>query len=170
MSIFSGLKGLFGGNKNVSEMPQLIPTNLTEAQQFSEPHIQLIERNHQVDSKEDMIHYIEDSGLSIKCREAFKNIASNVYDRNIIMADNSQTNGVDIAFLENKIDMFPIILTSATKTDRSKSEFLQIQSMLLMQLRTRLTRTTGPDRERIVSTRHTISTESIIKRGEEVKR
>ena len=66
--------------------------------------------------------------------------------------------------------MLPSILTASTKTDRARPEFLQIYSDIKLQLRTLLTRTTGPDRERIIATKNVNSNEVLLKRQNEVKK
>ena len=174
MSIFSNIRDkIFGSpeqNNSIDEMPQFIPTPSTEPANFSEAHIQLIERNHQIESKEDTINFINDSGLSFECKQCFIKIVKNIYDRNIIFADNSKTNGVEIAYLEAQLDMLPSILTASTKTDRARPEFLQIYSDIKLQLRTLLTRTTGRDRERIIATRNVNSNEVLLTRQTEAKK
>lgn len=169
MSIFSNITDkIFGTShdNSIQEMPQFIPTPPTELPNFSEPHIQLIERNHQVESKDDMIKFIDDADLSCSCKQCFKNIVLNVYDRNVIFADNSQTNGVEIAYIESMLDIYPQIWTTATKNDRIKPVFLQILNDIKMQLRIRLTRTTGVDRERIIATKNVNTNEIKVTRPE----
>lgn len=172
MSLYSSIKeNLFPSKQeSVNELPQFIPTPATEQPQFSEAHIQLIERNHQVESKEDMINFIDESGLSMGCKIMFKNVITNVYDRNIIFADNSKTNGVDIAYLEIMIDIFPLFITAATKSDRLKPEYNQIKSEIEVQLRSRLSRTTSKDRERIIATKNVTTNEVLLKKDHEEKK
>ena len=174
MSIFSNIRDkIFGSpeqNNPIDEMPQFIPTPSTEPPQYSDEHVRMLERHHQVESKEDMIKFIENSSLDTDIKQCFTNIVSNMYDRNVIMANNDRPNGIEIAFLEAQLWIFPMILTSASKTDRASPEFIEIYNMILFQLRTRLSRTDTKDREGITSTKHTLAYETSIKRQTEVKK
>lgn len=166
------LDKIFGNSQKnvVGELPQFIPTPPVEHPQFSDSQIQFIERNHQVESKEDMINYVNQSNLSLNCKNNFINIITNLYDRNIIYADNSKMNGAEIAYLEILLDIYPIILSSTTKNDRIKPEFLETFNMIKTQLRNRLSRTVGLDRERILITKNQNSSEITMRKDGEVKK
>jgi len=168
MSILSKISETIWGKTEVhNEMPQFIPTPPSESPAYSDAHIQMLRESYQVDSKDSMLKLIDDSVLSLRCKEAFKGVVMNLYDTNIIFSNNSKIpNAVDIAYLEWQIDIFPVILTSSSRSDRLNPIWSEIYNLVLGQLRTRLSRTQDKDRVEILFHRHDTHSETTVTKQE----
>ncbi len=176
MSIFSKVKEKILGvspDDNTpdlsAEAPQFIPSPSLDSPKFSDAHIQMMQRNLEVLSKDTMLHRVENSTLTTQCKEAFKSIIENFYDLNTLMTNNQRTNGIEIAFLKAKIYMFSVMMTTATKIDRMHPEYLEIYELILFQMENRINRTDTADRVGVMTWKSYITSE-IVSRKQEAKK
>lgn len=147
------------------------------AQHFGEAYWRFQDNNQEVQSKEHMIEAIRQSSLSWRCKNAFIDFVATYYDRNLILANLSTptgsfwggNSGTDIGGLGNNaevehihmvINEMAVILINSYPSDRRKAEFMRFWRLIPSQVRLRLSRTTGTDRERILGARIQMKHES----------
>lgn len=150
-------------------------------QHFGEAYWRFQDNNQEVQSKEHMLESIKSSSLSLRCKKAFADFVATYYDRNLILANLSDAhvgsiwggstggggsdlgglgNNAEVEYIHMVINEMAVILINSYPSDRRKAEFMRFWRLIPSQVRLRLSRTTGTDRERILGARIQMKHES----------
>lgn len=117
----------------------------------SEAFYKAAELNIKVDSQEDILNAIWSSHLSLKCKNSWVMLVKTMYDRNVLLSDLSGTNDREIAYIRSLIDKKASVLANSYLSDKCNPEFLTFDRLIMSQIRFRLTRTSGSERERMIA-------------------
>lgn len=104
----------------------------------------------QVNSKQDMLDWVDSALLSSQCQQALKSLIVNLYDDNVILSYHKDELRADIAELRAKLLVSPI-KANAYPSDVKNPAYAAIIAQIYYQLGLRLTRTIAKDRERIIN-------------------
>lgn len=138
------------------EIPKADISQFTQPQ-FQESFYRQAELNLQVESKGDLIRYINNAGLSLRCETALVNFVHTMFDRNILLTDctgknikggTSSDEQILIAYWRFEISLLGL-KNSAFKSDMKNPAYPVIINALKDQFWYRIKRTKGTQRERI---------------------
>ena len=136
------------------ETPEIMPPpdfSHINVPAFSESHYRSIERMGQIESKPDMLRYIEDSDWSRQAKDGAIMWIKNNYDSNLMYSDLSDGNNFDIAGLRALIDQMVCCIGTAYKSDRRRDDYAAFIAATINQIWRRDTRTVGINRERALA-------------------
>ncbi len=169
--IISNVVDVIAGKKeDPMEESMYVPAELPklDLNEFTNPEFQnelnrKAELNLKVDSKDALIKFIETTGFSMRFENAAKVFVQTYYDRNILLSDLSgkkivgkgittSDERVQITYWNAKID-FIGLYNSTWPSDRRNPNFITFMNAVMTQIRLRLPRAKGRDRESILMRR-----------------
>ena len=107
--------------------------------------------NQTIESKEELLKLVKHGKLSYSCKQALSNLIMNYYDKNVLLSNLIDQNGVDIAYLYMLATIKMVSLNASDRSDTQRPEFLIVTTMLQRQAQFIFTRSHGEKRERVMS-------------------